>query len=90
MTSQLELEFKERKTFHWANIATSERLQRVLKFMSDGQWHSTRDIIYGANVCAVNAAMPELKMNGYDYEIRRETDEETGLTICPYRLKVII
>lgn len=47
-----------------ANIQTSERLQRVDKFLSDGLFHSTRDIVIGAQVCAVNSCVAELRRNG--------------------------
>lgn len=30
---------------HAANICKSKRLQRVYRFLEDGQWHSTRDIL---------------------------------------------
>jgi len=46
-----------------ARIATSPRLQRVDQFLSDGLWHSTREIIQGAQVCAVNSCIAELRQN---------------------------
>ena len=49
-----------------ARIANSPRLQRVDKFLSDGLWHSTREIIEGAYVCAVNSCISELRVNGRD------------------------
>jgi hypothetical protein len=39
----------------------SNRLQRVLSVLSDGQEHSTRDIADGANVVAVDTAIRELR-----------------------------
>jgi hypothetical protein len=49
---------------HYAKLDKSERLQRVDEFLDDGIPHSTRDIIVGANVCAVNSAISELRRNG--------------------------
>lgn len=46
---------------HAANLATSERLQRVLALLSDGDWHSTRDIQNQAFVCAVGECASELR-----------------------------
>jgi hypothetical protein len=43
---------------------TSPRLQRVLKLLSDGQEHSTRDIVRRAQVMAVNACVSELRAHG--------------------------
>lgn len=55
---------------HAAQLETSERLQRVAKLLGDGQWHSTRNIIQRANVCAVNSTISELRRNGLDIECR--------------------
>ena len=49
---------------HYAHLAKSKRLQRTLRLLSDGQEHSTRDIIRGADVCAVNSVISELRANG--------------------------
>ena len=57
-------------SIHAARLETSERLQRVARYLSDGQWHSTRDIVYGANVIAVNTAVAELRHNGVGVECR--------------------
>lgn len=48
-----------------AKIGTSERLQRVAQLLSDGKEHSTRDIVVGADVCAVNSVIAELRDNGH-------------------------
>lgn len=42
----------------------SARLQRVLKLLSDGQPHTTRDIVRRARVMAVSACISELRQNG--------------------------
>ena len=43
---------------------TSNRLQRVLKVLSDRLPHTTRDLIRKANVCAVNSIIGEIRQNG--------------------------
>lgn len=43
---------------------TSPRLQRVLKLLSDGKPHTTRQIVRGACVMAVNACVSELRTHG--------------------------
>ena len=57
---------------HAAHIKTSHRLQRVSDYLSDHQWHSTRDIIHGAHVCAVNSIISELRVNGIAIECKQE------------------
>ena len=42
----------------------SPRLQRVLKLLSDGKPHTTREIVRKARVVAVNAAVAELRHHG--------------------------
>lgn len=49
---------------HYARLSHSKRLQRTLRLLCDGQEHSTRDIIRGADVCAVNSVISELRANG--------------------------
>ncbi|AJF07784.1 hypothetical protein [Geoalkalibacter subterraneus] len=55
---------------HYAKIDESERLQRAHRLLSDGAWHSTRDIMRAADVCAVNTVIAELRCNGYDIVTR--------------------
>lgn len=55
-----------------ANIQTSERLQRVDKLLSDGLFHSTRDIVIGAQVMAVSAVVSELRENGRNIICRQK------------------
>lgn len=50
----------------YARVENSPRLQRALELLQDGQWHSTRDIVRAADVCAVNSIITELRCNGYD------------------------
>jgi hypothetical protein len=47
---------------------SSPRLQRVLRLLADGEWHSTMTIIQEANVCAVSAVVSELRANGVAIE----------------------
>ena len=47
-----------------AAALTSPRLQRVLKLLSDGRPHTTRQIVRGARVMAVNACVAELRHHG--------------------------
>lgn len=49
---------------HFARLENSKRLQRVDNLLADLEWHTTREIIDGANVCAVNSAISELRKNG--------------------------
>jgi biotin operon repressor len=55
---------------HAARIENSPRLQRVNAALADGQWHSTRDLMMAANVCAVNSCIAELRGNGIAIETR--------------------
>lgn len=59
---------------HAARLARSPRLRRVFAFLSDGKEHSTLDIVNGAQVCAVNSIIAELRVNGSDIECRRVGD----------------
>lgn len=53
-----------RPRMHYARLARSPRQQRVLRVLSDGAEHSTRDLIVRADVCAVNSIISELRCNG--------------------------
>ena len=57
-----------------ANIHASDRLQRVLAVLMDRKQHSTRDIVYEANVMAVSACISELRANGIQIECERKKD----------------
>ena len=69
-------------TIRAARIENSERLQRVLALLQDGQEHSTLDIIIGAGVCAVSACVAELRAGGHAITCRR-----TGKTKFLYKLE---
>ncbi|MDZ7655582.1 MAG: hypothetical protein U0997_06525 [Sulfurimicrobium sp.] len=55
-----------------ARLNSSQRLQRVLTVLSDGQEHSTLDIIGKARVCAVNSIISELRANGVGIVCKRQ------------------
>jgi len=57
-------------TIRYAKVESSPRLQRALDLLQDGQWHSTRDIVRAADVCAVNSIITELRCNGFDIVTR--------------------
>lgn len=46
----------------------SDRLQRVLRLLSDGKWRTTRQILRDAGVCAVNTVVAELRHHGAEIE----------------------
>lgn len=60
-------------SIHYARYEKSERLQRALAFILDGRQHTTLEIIHGADVCAVNSAMDELRANGFDARCVKKT-----------------
>jgi hypothetical protein len=51
---------------NYARLESSPRLQRTLKFLRrNRRWVSTREIIHGADVCAVNSIISELRANKF-------------------------
>lgn len=65
-----------------ASVTKSERLQRVVRFISDGREHSTMEIVNGAQVMAVNSAVSELRENGYLIDCHRRGD------VWYYRMRI--
>jgi hypothetical protein len=57
-----------------AQLSRSARLQRVLRLLETGGWHSTLSIINEAQVCAVSAVVSELRANGQHIECKRRGD----------------
>ena len=49
---------------HYAQLANSARLQKVLRYLCDGQPHTTLEIIQATGMCAINTIITELRMNG--------------------------
>jgi hypothetical protein len=58
-----------------ASIDKSDRLARVYKLLSMGGEYTTLDIVKGAQVCAVNSIVSELRSNGYDIKCQRRGDK---------------
>lgn len=52
-------------SIHFAKLDKSPRLQRVLSCLRVSP-QTTRDLVFNADVCAVNTAIQELRMNGYN------------------------
>lgn len=59
---------------HAARLGHSERLRRVRALLADGVPRSTREIIHGAGVCAVNSIVAELRHNGVPVACQRVGD----------------
>jgi len=59
---------------HSAKLENSPRLRRVLEFLRGRGYAgaTTREIIEGAKVCAVNSAVDELRDNGYTIMCNQE------------------
>ena len=54
---------KQSHTIHAARLSHSPRLQRLLRFLGrfPKRGTTTREIMYGADICAVSTAVDELK-----------------------------
>ena len=70
---------------HCASLDSSPRLQRVLELLLDGREHSTAEIVWGANVCAVNSCIAELRENGFRISCGRVLCESSE-RVWAYRL----
>ena len=68
-----------------ASLHRSDRLRRVHAVLSDGQEHSTLDLVLEAGVCAVNSIVSELRANGVAVACRRSTGA-AGQPLWLYRL----
>lgn len=73
---------------HAARLDSSPRLQRVHALLSDGIERSTLDIMAGAQVCAVNSCVAELRANGFRIECRQRRDPTTGQRVWLYHMEV--
>ena len=71
---------------HSASLDRSPRLRRVLDYLSDGRDRSTREIMLGAEVCAVNSCVAELRDNGREIDCRVEVGADGG-RVWLYRLR---
>jgi len=74
----------QKRTFHAARWETSERLQRVLKVLSDGAWHTSFDIAMNARVVNPSGAMAELR-DKINSELNIEVDENNKERYGRYR-----
>ena len=57
---------------HAARPSRSPRLMRVLRLLSDGREHSSREIQQGADTVAAGTCVSELRAAGYEVECRRK------------------
>ena len=71
---------------HAARLASSPRLQRVLRLLQDGQAHSTMDINIRARVCVAGTAVSELRHNGAEIACSYQGKADDGSRIYVYRL----
>lgn len=55
---------------HAAKPENSDRLKRVLDVLKKGR-ATTREILFLANVCAVNTCISELRANGFNIECKQ-------------------
>ena len=69
---------------HYGRIERSPRLQRVREVLRDCRWHSTRQIMAEANVCAVNSCISELRANGFQIDCEHRMQD--GHRLFYYRL----
>jgi hypothetical protein len=71
---------KQPGKIHYAKFADSDRLQRFLDLLLDGQRHTTLEIIHSADICAVNSAACELRENGFEVECDHKRPASYWLT----------
>ena len=57
---------------HAANLATSERLQKVYAVLQDGQWHTTFEIMQKTDLVSVGSSISELRAPINGFEIKCE------------------
>ena len=75
----------ERGGIHAAAVARSPRLQRVLRVLSDGRWHSTLAIQTLASTVATSTCVAELRACGHAVECRRRARPD-GSPVWEYRM----
>ena len=75
----------ERGGIHAAAVARSPRLQRVLRVLSDGGWHSTLQIQTLASTVATATCISELRAGGHAVECRRRARRD-GSPLWEYRM----
>ncbi len=96
MPDQLAIEFQppHNPRRHYARVEGSPTLQRLLRVLLDGGWHSTRDLSVRTECYSVGARIQELRdeRNGCEIESRHVSDDgrqrwEYKLNYCPERLR---
>ena len=98
MTDQRSLTFAEphNPRRHYARVEGSPTLQRLLRVLLDGEWHSTRDLSIRAECYSVGARIQELRDERNGCEITTAHVEAMQgqhgywtykLQYCPERLR---
>jgi hypothetical protein len=88
MVVELSL-FDSRPKMHYAALDSSPRLQRLYALLSDGQEHTTFDIISRARICAVNSAVSELRRNGKAIKCWQDGVTPDGASVYKYQMEII-
>ncbi len=73
---------------HAASLNSSPRLQRVHDLLLNGREYSTLEIVQGAQVCAVNSIIAELRANGLTITCRQIVSP-AGERRWLYRMEVV-
>lgn len=63
-------EVKKQPGIHYAKLANSPRLQRLHALLMNGTEYTTLEIMQSAKICAVSAAITELRRNGFDIDCK--------------------
>lgn len=73
---------------HYATLADSPRLKRALAALERAGTRglTTRELIYAADICAVNTVVAELRANGIAVDCVYEYHTATGARVYRYRL----
>ena len=74
------------KRHHHGNIATSKRLQSVLKVLEDHEWHTSLEIATKGRTTAPGASVNDLRGNGLNIETRYAGRSAEGRKVYEYRL----
>jgi len=76
-----------RTGIHFANLATSPRLQRLLAILREYPGGlTTREIVHRANIMAVNSAVCELRKQGFAITCQMFGRTKQGSSVFLYRL----
>ena len=69
---------------HFGSLATSKRLQDTLAVLSDGEWHTTREIRLITNSEAVHSDCAGLRFNGITVECEPCGDKKYRYRMVKY------